>query len=72
MLRNTVSIDSSGKNNDGYSVRIEMNEKLGAVLGDPLYILIRLETQAENRLKCTRRCITNDAEYIRDYVNNHI
>lgn len=70
MLRNTVSIDS-GNAKELVMLRREVQFKLGG-MGDPLLILIRLETAAERQLACTRRCITNDIEYINNFINRHI
>lgn len=70
ILRNTVSMDS-GTEEQVVAIRNEVSHKLGGS-GDPLLILIRLETIAENQLRYTRRCVTDDAEYINHFVNRHI
>jgi len=70
MLRNTVSIDSSN-HDQMLAVRREVHFKLGG-MGDPLLILIRLESQAINHLRHTRSYVPNDAKYIDHFINSHI
>ena len=70
MLRNTVSLDSSERN-QLLAVRREVHFKLGG-MGDPLLILIRLETQAINYLRHTRSYVPNDSDYIDHFINSHI
>ena len=70
MLRNTVSIDSSN-HDQMIAVRREMHFKLGG-LGDPLLILIRLETQAIHQLRHTRSYVPSDAAFIDQFINSHI
>jgi len=70
MLRNTVSLDSSERN-QLIAVRREVHYKLGG-LGDPLLILIRLEAQAINHLRHTRSYVPDDSEYIDHFINSHI
>ncbi len=70
MLRNTVSIDSSNYD-QMIAVRREMHFKLGG-LGDPLLILIRLESQAIYQLRHTRLYVPSDAAFIDHFINSHI
>lgn len=66
-----VSYDTSGAEADGRTVRAEANEKMGR-LGDPLMILINLETIATNRLRYTRDLVTDDQKYISEFIDRHI
>lgn len=70
MLRNTVSVDS-GEPEQLFAVRREVHFKLGGI-GDPLLVLIRLETQAINQLRHTRSYVSNDSEFIDHFINSHI
>lgn len=70
MLRNTVSIDS-GNSDQLFAVRREVQFKLGG-LGDPLLILIRLESQAIYQLRHTRSYVPSESEYIDHFINSHI
>lgn len=70
MLLNTVSIDT-GENAQLFTVRREVHFKLGGI-GDPLLILIRLETQAINQLRHTKSFVSDDAAYISDFIEHHI
>ncbi len=70
MLRNTISVDS-GSSEQLFAVRREVQFKLGG-LGDPLLILIRLETQAINQLRHTRSYVPSDSDFIDHFINSHI
>ena len=71
MLRNTVSLDTADTDTSLFGIRREVNFKLGGI-GDPLLILIRLETQAINQLRHTRSYVPNDAKFIDHFINSHI
>lgn len=71
MIVNTISLDTSGKHADGYALRREVDAKLGGS-GDPLFILIYLETAAENALRYTRDRVVDDREYINRFINRNI
>lgn len=70
MLRNTISIDS-GNHDQMIAIHREMHFKLGGI-GDPLLILIRLETQAINQLRHTRSYVPSDSDFIDHFINSHI
>ena len=71
MIVNTISLDTSGAESDGRALRSEVDHKLGGS-GDPLYILIRLESAAMARLRYTRDLVVDDREYINRFINRNL
>lgn len=69
--QNCVSMDTSGVHGDGREVRTLVESRLGGS-GDPLLILIRLETMAERRLAYTKDLVRDDHDYIDSFINRNL
>lgn len=71
MIVYTISLDTSGSEADGRALRSEVDAKLGGS-GDPLLVLIHLESVAEARLRYTRSMVDDDREFINAFINKHL